>query len=370
MAIFIKKIKTLFFLSPGTGSTSLSSWLIEHMDGEWVLDPLAYPLNYKHATPEEVKAAGLQLSEFIVATTTRHPLDFYISQYNTKSIRVFDDPWFHKAKKSSFKDFLRLFVEAAPEGVVHPVYIRSADVIFRKECLERDVNEFLQLLGAQEVASLPQLNVARNLSHDFSDWYDEESKQWVLKKHKVHFDQFEYSDGKLAPGGSMRISNGLSVKSDALGLPGQRVIALLQERYCRQLAACEMREGLDFTMDQPLAGDGWHNRESDGHTYWRFTGPGSEASLLFPKVFAARAQLRISIFHAVTPEHVDNLRVTYNGCLLALIHREARVLEYSIPTEAMCALPYTQLGFSTLPSQRPDRDSRLLGVAIQRVEIC
>ncbi len=56
-----------------------------------------------------------------------------------------------------------MFVDAAPNGAVHPAYIRAADVVFRKECLEKDVNEFLRLLGFNETASLPKLNVGKHI---------------------------------------------------------------------------------------------------------------------------------------------------------------------------------------------------------------
>ncbi len=168
----------------------------------------------------------------------------------------------------------------------------------------------------------------------------------------------------------MHVSDQLFLKSRSATEFVQPLIAELQGRYRRQLATSEALRTLDFTMEQPLAGEGWHNRESNGIIYWRFTGPASKATLLFPRVLAKLEKLRISIFHAVTKEHLEGLKVSYNGVVLTLIRRENGVLEYAISKDAIHALPYTHLEFSTLPSYRPDGDSRLLGVAIQRVEIC
>ena len=143
----------------------------------------------------------------------------------------------------------------------------------------------------------------------------------------------------------------------------------VQEQYLLKLAACEVLETLFFTFDQPLAGDGWHNRESDGHTYWRFTGPSSTATLVFPRIAPAHARVKVLVFHAITPAHLDDLVLAYNGFKLKLINREGSLLEYSIPDAAISSSAYTKLKFTTLPPLCPQGDNRMLGVALQRIEI-
>ncbi len=340
------------------------------MQGEWVLDPLVHPAHYKHATPKDIEMAGVDVSSYIVATTTRHPLDFYISQYHKKSTRQIDSPWFNLAKEKSFKDFLQLFVEAAPSGMVHPIFIGAADVIFRKECLEADVNEFLKFLGVEKIACLPNIHVSEKLSHEFSDWYDEASNQWVLHKHQAHFERFEYSEHDLMPRGKIEISKSVCFKPGAETLDGQRLKKFLHERYLKQLATQTAVKALNFTFDQPLVGNGWHNREFNGLTYWRFTGPSSEATLFFHKVVPEQAKIRITVFHAITPAHIETLTLSYNGVELVLLERAANVIVFSITEEAIAARAYTSFKIGTLPPQCPGTmDTRLLGVAIQRIEI-
>lgn len=149
----------------------------------------------------------------------------------------------------------------------------------------------------------------------------------------------------------------------------QRINDYLQEQYLQKLAVSEALAILDFTFDQPLAGDGWHNREFDGHTYWRFTGPSTTATLVFRKIAPVHAKVKVLVFHAITPAHLDNLVLAYNGFKLMLINREGSVLEYSIPDAAINSSAYTKLEFTTLPPLCPQGDNRMLGVALQRIEI-
>ncbi|MGL4316695.1 MAG: hypothetical protein ACRCTL_08780 [Pseudomonas sp.] len=202
MAVLIPSIATIFLLSPGTGSTSLSSWFMEHMGGMWIIPGKTG----KHATPREIAATGLDMSCYTIATTTRNPFDFYISQYNKKRTWSGASPDFLLAKNNSFDVFLRKFLQQAPNGHLHPTYLNAADVVFRKEHLEQDVNLFLSKIGVQVSAKLPSINVAQNLSHNVHDWYDETLLSLVEQKHQAHLARFGYSRDHAGPQRSLLLS--------------------------------------------------------------------------------------------------------------------------------------------------------------------
>lgn len=225
MAVLIPGIATIFLLSPGTGSTSLSTWFIEQMGGMWIIPGKLG----KHATPREIVATGLDMSRYTIATTTRNPFDFYISQYNKKRTWSGTSPDFLLAKNNPFDVFLRKFLQQAPSGHLHPTYLNAADVVFRKEHLEEDVNLFLNKIGAQVSARLPSINVAQNLSHDLHDWYDETLLSLVEEKHQAHLARFAYSRDHTGPQRPLLLSDGVLEKlaapqpasSDPMVLPGK-----------------------------------------------------------------------------------------------------------------------------------------------------
>ena len=228
MAVLIPAINTIFLLSPGTGSTSLSQWFIEEMGGEWILDPV----QYKHATPTDIRMTGIDLDKHIVATTTRHPLDFYISQYHKKKTWPGDSPEFRLAKDNTFEVFLRRFLDSTPSGYLHPIFLSAAEVVFRKECLENDVNYFLKALNTEITAKLPQVNVSENLSHEFSDWYTKDSINLVIKKHKEHFNRFKYTSKNPTPSEDIEISKYSLSKAELNKKPqGHRMVLEGKNRW-------------------------------------------------------------------------------------------------------------------------------------------
>lgn len=202
MAVLIPSIATIFLLSPGTGSTSLSSWFIEHMGGMWIIPGK----NGKHATPREIAATGLDISRYTIATTTRNPFDFYISQYHKKRTWKGQSADFLLAKENPFDIFLRAFLGQTPDGYLHPIYLNAADVVFRKEHLEEDVNLFLSKTRAPQTVRLPSLNVAQDLIHDLHHWYDNELLQQIEIKHRDHLERFGYSRDAIEPRQTLQLT--------------------------------------------------------------------------------------------------------------------------------------------------------------------
>ena len=205
MAVLIPDIGTIFLLSPGTGSTSLSAWFIEHMGGEWI-----FPTRqHKHATPQQIRQRGIDLSRYIVVTATRNPFDFYISQYHKKRTWVGETREFQLAKQNPFSVFLERFFEETPDGELHPSFLGAADVVLRKERLEEDVRSFLRHLGVDRPVDLPQLNVSEDLSHSLTNWYTPADLQRVQDKHAAHLTRFGYSSARLLPDEGLALAEDL-----------------------------------------------------------------------------------------------------------------------------------------------------------------
>jgi hypothetical protein len=195
MAVIVPSLNLLFFLSPGTGSTSLSTLLVNQFGGKWVTNNTTG----KHTTPKELINAGVDIDRYLCVTTTRHPLDFYISQYHKKRTwpGAHDELVF--AKNHAFSEFLARQFQQQPDNLIHPVFLNKVDVVFRKECLLSDFNAFLKELGHNTIDNLPNINVSHGLVHDFSFWYTPEDLRNALDKYAEHFTRFGYTPTSLFP---------------------------------------------------------------------------------------------------------------------------------------------------------------------------
>lgn len=209
MAVIIEKLNAIFFLSPGTGSTSLSELLVGGFGGVWAVSGI----EGKHATPEKVSALGYDLKKYTCFTTTRHPLDFYISQYHKKRTWPGDHEEFKFARANDFSAFLDRQFAKQPDGFIHPIFLRAADVVLRKECLLDDFNSLLERLGHERVENIPKINVSDGLIHDFSVWYSDADIARAIRKHRAHFEFFGYSINSMWPKKSMIISSVVTDKA-------------------------------------------------------------------------------------------------------------------------------------------------------------
>lgn len=149
----------------------------------------------------------------------------------------------------------------------------------------------------------------------------------------------------------------------------EELAQLLAEQNIRRLENCPPLDRLDYTFDLPLEGDGWHSRETNGTLFWRFTGPASVATLYFPRIRMPERTIRFSVFHAVTPAHLEQLRVTYNGVGLNSSERRFDRVTFRVPDSAIQAGKYTVIELATPPAAKPvEGDDRLLGVGFTRIE--
>lgn len=214
-----------------------------------------------------------------------------------------------------------------------------------------EMEKSLQLLSF-ETNSLPAKSVIRNSTDRSSYNIAQEVKDEFIKRNKYEYMTYEYAKKKM-----------LSSYEDAFR-------EMLRGRFIKNLEELPLVQELHYTFDQPLSGDGWHTREGDAPTYWRFTGPDSTATLYFGKIAAPQRTISFHVFHAITPEHLDSMKVSYNGYLLSPPERIENELKYSIPEQAISAKNHTCIEITTIAPCKPaELDNRLLGVAFSAIKI-
>jgi hypothetical protein len=213
MAVVIEDLKVIFFLSPGTGSTSLSAFFLEHFGANWIVGPNAG----KHATPQEVRDHGFDLNSYLCVTTTRNPCDFYISQYHKKRTWPGSHESLEFARTHDFGAFLDRTLAETPDGLLHPIFLNGADIVLRKELLEDDVKDLLVFLKASGSLTLPHENISEGLSHNLAHWYTPDQLERVRAKHSAHFSRFGYGVSSFEPEYPLNIDKTVSKKLRRLG---------------------------------------------------------------------------------------------------------------------------------------------------------
>src|SRR5512147_107397 len=115
------------------------------------------------------------------------------------------------------------------------------------------------------------------------------------------------------------------------------------ERWERALVSPPPVACIDYTFDLPLAGDGWHARESDGTRYWRFTGPGERVTLHLPPCADTVTTMTFEVLHTVTPAHPHAVMVFCNAVPLPGGQFDGRTIAFTIPPEAVRGHDRTEL---------------------------
>lgn len=222
---------------------------------------------------------------------------------------------------------------------------------FKYVGIVEEMEKSLQLLSFK-TNSLPANSVIRNSTERSSYNIAQEVIDEFKKRNVYEYMTYEYAKQKM-----------LSSYEDAFR-------EMLRDKFIASLEKLPPKQELHYTFDQPLAGDGWHTREGDTTTYWRFTGPSSTSSLYFGKIAAEQRTISLYVFHAITPEHLDSLQVSYNGFPLSAPERIDNEFKYSIPEQAISAKNYTHLEITTIAPCKPaEMDNRLLGIAFSAITI-
>lgn len=314
-----------------------------------------------------------------IFTFLRDPLERSVSEYffvkngnyNLHNLPPEQAEVIRKIQSSSLGDFL-LSQERGIRGRVqnNQLFFLSGDIFNASYSLEQryemarqnidnfyyvgiveEMEKSLQLIS-YKTDSAPQSPVIRNSTQRTTHEISHNTKSEFVKRNKFEYMIYEYARQKM-----------LSSYENAFR-------SMLRERFIKNLEQLPEQSAIHYTFDQPLAGDGWHTREENSNTKWRFTGPSSTASIYFGKVAPQEKKILFTIFHAITPGHIESMRVDYNGVQLSPPERSDNVLIYNIPEHAISGKNHTHIEINTIAPCKPaEFDNRLLGIAFSAITI-
>jgi hypothetical protein len=167
-------------------------------------------------------------------------------------------------------------------------------------------------------------------------------------------------------------------------LPADVLEALLEKHYRlrflqRNPTGREGSTSSTFSFDQAVSGGfGWQRLEtSPTCSPFRWTGPGTEASIDLVPLSGGDLQLQIGICDAVKPELLDEITITVNDESLPcqrLSTAGNTVIQSAIPLALIHRTPYLRLGIHVAETLAPhtldagNPDSRQLGVAVNWIK--
>ena len=189
MAVIVDKLQLIYFLAPGTGSTSVQNFLITNYSGRNVPESTLKDrdgkilLKGKHSTFSELLNKDFldeKQANFLKLTGTRNPYDFFyadwyrhrtrwIKEIKKKSSWVFDKPKkLNQIVECVTMDFsewivnkLRRHYEQKRQIMMHREYVRNADKFIRMEHMNEDIKKILSdiLQSSAFEVSIPKINV-------------------------------------------------------------------------------------------------------------------------------------------------------------------------------------------------------------------
>jgi len=134
-----------------------------------------------------------------------------------------------------------------------------------------------------------------------------------------------------------------------------------------------------FTFEGPIPGDGWYAPERSGERWFSWTGPTRDSTIDLASPPGREFYLILGVLHAMTAESLSSIEVRLNGVPLQL---------RATPAEAGSFLTAAVIGTALRPCGENNRisirvpvvirpceqdstadDSRLLGIAVYRVEL-
>jgi len=134
-----------------------------------------------------------------------------------------------------------------------------------------------------------------------------------------------------------------------------------------------------FTFDSPVPGDGWYAPERGGDRWFSWTGPTCQSSIELSSPRGTAFALRLGVLHTMRPEFLSTMDLRIND--VRLHPRAEREAEGHVITAAVLPALLRAPGESNwidirLPAvvrpcdgNRDNPDSRLLGIAVHRIEL-
>ncbi|MCY1272775.1 Sulfotransferase family protein [compost metagenome] len=326
----------------------------------------------------DISQAELLAKTKTIYTFLRDPLERAISEYNfiqssnysTSKLPTEQAALIDEIRSISLDDYLTSTKKGIRGRVQNAqLFYLSGDVFnpnislrerFETACRTIDNCKFVGILEDMEESITlltiieklpPNTPTIRNSSKREKSSASSQAISIFKERNKYDYEIYKYARN--------RMKNDLQHKIQELAL----------KNYLHNLVERPALSGIKYSFDMPLEGDGWHTRETNGSSYWRFTGPGQKASLYFPRLSRPVRTITFKVVHAITPAHFAQLQVLFNGHHLGPGNHEDMQVKFSIPLAAQEAA-YTCIEIITPPAQKPETgDNRKLGIAFSSIEI-
>jgi hypothetical protein len=226
MALVCDELKFIYFLAPGTGSSSLYQYFIDNFQVERLPDSDENIMSEdgkivvksKHSTFKELKEHNLLNSdrlEYLRITGTRNPYDYFYAEWyrsRTRFSKLLSDEssWIYRTPKGrkriaeivdsiilDFPDWLEKRLDtkykSGQTAVLHPQYIHQADAFIRMENMNEDIhNILLEHCQLDKKIDVPKKNVT-NRDRCYWQHYNLSARNIVSTIFKPYLNKFDYS---------------------------------------------------------------------------------------------------------------------------------------------------------------------------------
>ena len=226
MALVCDELKFIYFLAPGTGSSSLYQYFLDNFEvkripdseDNIVLEDSKKVIQSKHSTFQELKEHNFLTEEqcnYLKITGTRNPFDYFYAEWyrsRTRFSRNLGDEssWIYhtpNGKKriqeivdSIILDFpdwlekrLKQKYDKKQRAMLHPKYVNHADAFIKMENMNQDIHDILlEHCGIDKEINVYKKNVTKR---DRCYWqhYSWPARQMVQSVFRPYLNKFDYS---------------------------------------------------------------------------------------------------------------------------------------------------------------------------------
>lgn len=226
MALVCDELKFIYFLAPGTGSSSLYQYFLDNFKVERVPDSDENVISEdgktviksKHSTFMELKENNLltpERLEYLRITGTRNPYDYFYAEWyrsRTRFSKLLTDEnsWVYRTPKGrkriaeivdsillEFPEWLEKRLghkyEQQKKAWLHPEYIHQADAFIRMENMEHDIRDILlKHCNIDKKITVPKKNVT-DRNRCYWQHYTASARDIVSTVFKPYINKFDYS---------------------------------------------------------------------------------------------------------------------------------------------------------------------------------
>lgn len=239
MAVLCKNFNLLYICIPKTGSTSVSNFLINKLDGEWIpknhiLDKQGnIKVDKKHSKIRDLLEYDVlkktEIDTLNIFTTVRNPFDMVLSNYFfemqifeefrsgillrtalgthvyffLKKLFKFDKfnefswiiPQYKRylfTKRHTFEEYVEKFYSTKSANL-YLDYVEDCNTTFLKlENIDQELKNFLANVGFYKRSQLSHLSKSKKKTGNYRDFYTKKSRMIIERTFKKELEYFEY----------------------------------------------------------------------------------------------------------------------------------------------------------------------------------